>query len=165
MFIEQTDFVRVNDLNTSSVVRRLVGTGRAVTPLLVRGLLGLLGPLSRLPGVRAGLDLTWPRRRSAQRKPLPRPVPRHWARCSRPFVASKPGCRRQAPVSRVLFEGALVGSVTRWPLLGRKKTWALDESVAHSRRAVIGHCESLLPWRFGRADLRAGIGRSRSVAR
>jgi len=37
-------------------------------------------------------------------------------------LASKPGCRRQALVSWVLFESALVGSVTtRWPLRGRKK--------------------------------------------
>ena len=30
-------------------------------------------------------------------------------------------CRRQALVSWVLFEGALAGSVTRWPLRGREK--------------------------------------------
>jgi len=29
-------------------------------------------------------------------RPPPRPVPGHRARCSRPFVAGKPGCRRQA---------------------------------------------------------------------
>ena len=32
-----------------------------------------------------------------------RPVPRHRTRFSRPFVASEPGCRRQALVSWVLF--------------------------------------------------------------
>ena len=30
-------------------------------------------------------------------------------------------CRRQALVSWVLFEGALVASVTRWPLRGSEK--------------------------------------------
>lgn len=54
-------------------------------------------------------------------RPLPRPVPGHRSRCSRPFVAGEPGCRRQALVSWVLFEGALVASVTRWPLRGREK--------------------------------------------
>ena len=50
-----------------------------------------------------------------------RPGPGHRARCSRPFVAGEPGCRRQALVSWVLFEGALAGSVLRWLLRGRKK--------------------------------------------
>jgi len=49
-------------------------------------------------------------------RPLPRPVSGHRAWCSRAFVAGEPGCRRQALVSMVLFEGALVGSVTSWPL-------------------------------------------------
>ena len=55
-------------------------------------------------------------------RPLPRPVPGHRARCSRPFVAGEPGCRRQVLVSWVLFEGAaLAGSVTRRSLRRRKK--------------------------------------------
>ena len=43
------------------------------------------------------------------------------SKLTRPFVAGEPGCRRQALVSWVLFEGALVASVTRWPLRGRGK--------------------------------------------
>ena len=35
-------------------------------------------------------------------------------------MASELGCRRQALVPWVLFEGELVGSVTRWPLRGKK---------------------------------------------
>jgi len=41
-------------------------------------------------------------------------VPGHRTRCSRPFVASEPGCRRQALVSWILLKGALVGSVTTY---------------------------------------------------
>jgi len=44
----------------------------------------------------------------------------HRARCSCPFVAGEAGCRRQELVSWVLFEGALAGSVTRWPLRRRE---------------------------------------------
>ena len=44
-------------------------------------------------------------------RPPPRPVPGHRARCSRPFMAGEPGCRRQALVSWVLFEVALPPSV------------------------------------------------------
>jgi len=73
-------------------------------------------------------------------RPLPRPVPGRRTRCLRPFVAGEPGCRRQALVSWVLFKGAHIGSVTRWPLLAptgpygplraptgknRSKTWVL----------------------------------------
>ena len=51
--------------------------------------------------------------------------------CSRPFVAGEPGCRRQASVSWVLFEGAFVGSVTtRWPLRGREKQLPLAISIS-----------------------------------
>jgi len=51
--------------------------------------------------------------------------------------------------------------------VGQVQTLALGRSVAHSRRAVIGHRGSLLPRRFGtsesrdtRVDLMAGVGRS-----
>jgi len=69
---------------------------------------------------------------------FPRPVPGHRARCSCPFVAGEPGCRRQALVSWVLFGGVLVGSVTRWPLRGREKKASLLEP--HRPR----HCASPL---------------------
>ena len=36
-------------------------------------------------------------------------------------MAREPGCRRQALVSRVKCEGAVAGSVARWPLRGAKK--------------------------------------------
>ena len=51
-------------------------------------------------------------------RPLPRPIPGHRARCSRPFVAGEPRHRRQALVSRVKCKGSLAGSVARWPLGG-----------------------------------------------
>ena len=37
-----------------------------------------------------------------------------------PLLAGEPGCRRQALVSRVKCEGALVDSAARWPLRGRE---------------------------------------------
>ena len=46
----------------------------------------------------------------------------HRTRCSRPFVAGEPGCRRQALVSWVLFEGVLVGSLLLDGPIGEKKS-------------------------------------------
>ena len=62
----------------------------------------------------------------------------------------------------------LVGLGLAWPrrLPAKRKTWGVASSVAHSRRAVIGHRGSLLPRRFDvsesrgvRADLTAGVER------
>ena len=38
------------------------------------------------------------------------------------FTEKAPGRRRQVLVSRVKFEGALAGSMARWPLRGCKKS-------------------------------------------
>ena len=52
-------------------------------------------------------------------------------------VFFKPGCRRQAFVSWVLFEGALAGSVTKWPLRGREKCMTPSPPSKHSRPLYI----------------------------
>jgi len=51
---------------------------------------------------------------------LPRPVPGHRARCSRPYVAGEPGCRRQALVFWVLFEDHLLALLLNGPYGGEK---------------------------------------------
>ena len=48
-------------------------------------------------------------------------------------MAGEPGCRRQALVSWVLFEGALVASVTRWPLRGRENRFDVCTFIARNR--------------------------------
>jgi len=52
-------------------------------------------------------------------------------------MAGEPGRQRQALVSRVKFEGALVDSAARWPLRGRNNTRDVMFSLALSRSAVL----------------------------
>jgi len=78
----------------------------------------------------------------------------HRARCSRPFVAGEPGFRRQALVSWVLFEGALVGSVTRWPLRGREKyAFPTEGGVKNTQKAHYFETEEVVHRHLGCPDV------------
>jgi len=83
----------------------------------------------------------------------------------RGFVAGKPGWRRQALVSWVLFKGALAGSVTRWLLRGEtfptlKNPVARPTGVNFEKLDGYWVVSSNAQWKIGLQMPTQGVGHS-----